>query len=438
MSKLEQLLVEQNPHWSERYQYDGLSRAQFQTVIDYLALPHIIAITGVRRCGKSTLLKQVMDYLINQQRVSPKNILFMNLEQPYLLQYASDINYLESIFQTWLTLQVPQGQLYVLLDEIQFFAHWPVFVKAHYESQHIKFIITGSNSSLLSSDLITLLSGRALAVELYPFSLSELMMVQGVSVENKTARYAAKHVIQNNLRSYIEYGGFPEIVTLENKQLSTDILEAYAKTIVFQDIAPRLNVRKSAELEMLFIYLITHIGSLSSYHKLAAHFSLSDKIIKDYIHAFSDAYLLFELEKFSFSLTARARAPKKIYAIDTGMANACGFRFSPNHGKLLENIIFIECKRRKYEIFYYKTAQDYEIDFLIKTENRLYPIQVAWDISQMETYTRETRALTAALNELQLDQAFLISLADAPPMPLDDARIQYISACEWLLINYCH
>lgn len=429
----EQILVDQNPHWNEEYHFDGIRREKFDQLAKYLSVPHVIAITGVRRCGKSTLLKQLIDELINNQQTPNQNILFLNLEQPYLLQYTDDINQLENIFQTYLTLKLPKGQIYVLLDEVQFFRNWPVFIKSHYEKKKIKFIITGSNSSLLSSEMITLLSGRALSIELYPLSFREYMTTFNIEFQTKEKRLANRQVLNHHLLNYIKNGSFPEIFHLPDEQLSNDILNAYAKTIIFQDIAPRLNLRKPNELEKLFAYLITNIGSICSYNKLASHFALSDKAIKDYIYAFSEAYLLFELEKFSFSVKNQQRANKKIYAIDTGMTNACGFRFSENHGKLLENTIYLECKRRGYEIFYYKTDSNFEVDFIIKKDRTIQAIQVSWDINQPDTYQREIRALSSTMDELNIDSGTLVTLSELTKPKNQDSRIKLTPAYEWLL-----
>lgn len=394
-----EIIVDQNRHWhSNAISISNLPRDKFTQLKAMLDIPHVIAVTGIRRCGKSTLLQQTIQYLLEHKKIAAENIFFLNLEQPYLLQFSQDINNLEKIFQEYLALKNPQGKIYVLLDEIQFFSNWPVFIKSHYETKNVKFIITGSNSSLLSSEMVTLLSGRAMPLELYPFSFKEIANTI-ISDYNDTSKIiSARNTLKPLLANLLETGAFPEIHVLPDKKLYPEILSNYAKTIVLQDIAPRLQVRKPKQLEELFSYLATNISAATSYSKLANHFSLSDKSIKEYIQAFSAAYLLFELKSFSYSMNPKGKIAKKIYLIDNGMANACGFRFSKNNGKLLENLIFIDCKQRDLDIFFYKTKNNLEIDFIIKKDNVSTPIQVAWEITSVETFQREIRALSTALD----------------------------------------
>jgi uncharacterized protein len=171
----EKIIIEQNPHWNGELYPSGFRREQFSKVLDFLPLPHIVAISGARRVGKSTLLKQLINYLIEEQKIESQNIFFMNLENPFLVQYADNVQFLQMIFEDYAKMKNPQGLVYCFLDEIQFFRDWQVFIKALYEQKKVKFFITGSNPSLLSGELMTLLSGRTLSVEILPFSFKELI-----------------------------------------------------------------------------------------------------------------------------------------------------------------------------------------------------------------------------------------------------------------------
>jgi predicted AAA+ superfamily ATPase len=429
----EEILIDQNPHWRVLPNVPGIKREKFLKLVEYLPIPQSIAIMGIRRCGKSILLKQLIYYLLNDYNVPRENVLFLNLEQPYLLKYSQDINNLENMFLEYMQLKNPNGQLYILLDEIQFFTNWPLFVKAHYEKQNVKFIITGSNSALLSSDLITLLSGRALPLELYPLSFKEIILDSGIDYKDKSEIIVEKGKIQNILTQMLNRGGFPEIRFIQEKSLACDILSNYAKTIVLQDIAPRLNIRKPYQLEELFMYLITNISCTTSYNKLSSYFSLSDKSIKEYIAAFRAAYLLFEVEKFSYSIKPQLKTIKKIYSIDCGLANACGFKFTHNNGKLLENLIFIDCQQRGLEIFFYKTNNNLEVDFIVKTKHEIFPLQVCWELNEGKTFLRETKALTTAMDELKLNKGYLLTMENNINFNLEDKRIIHIPAWKWLL-----
>ena len=428
----EHVLAEQNPHWKGELYSQGIERESFKRILSYLEVPQVISVTGVRRAGKSTLLKQTIDYLIEKEKVPPKNILFVNLEHPYFSQYSNSVEYLEKLFEDYLKMANPQGKIYCLLDEIQFFSDWPVFVKAHYEQKGIKFLITGSNSFLVSHELLTLLSGRTLPVEVYPLSFGEWMKMK-IPVKEWTtlALTQHRHELRRLCESFLRFGGFPEVTLLKEESLADDLLNAYAKTILYQDVASRLNIKKPVSLERLFYYLTSNIGSCFTYSGLAKLFDLTDKTIKEYIEALIDANLLFEVDRFFYSVKQQIRAPKKIYSIDPGMVNAIAFKFSENKGKLFENVIFLELKRKKLEIFYYKTDSDYEVDFITKDKDKLELIQVCIDLHE-KSEPRELRSLVQAAQELGLSQGTLITADTAKEWTLEGITIKALPLYQFL------
>jgi predicted AAA+ superfamily ATPase len=405
----ENIIVEQNPHWSGQMYEQGVARSCFPRLVDYLTTGMIVSVIGVRRAGKSTLLKQAINYLMQEKGVPPTNILFMNLEHPYFSSYSKNIEYLEKMYEDYIKLTQPEGKIYILLDEIQFFPEWPVFVKAHYEQKKVKFILTGSNSSLLAPDLITLLSGRTLTLEVFPLSFDEIVHAYDVDISNQIKLVKNRLKLNRLVDQMLKFGGFPEIVVNFQPSVAYDILNAYAKTILYQDVAPRLQIRKSVELERLFVYLISNIGKPFSYTNLSKLFDLTDKAVKEYVGAFCDSYLLFELEMFDYSLKKQIRNPKKVYSIDTGQVNAVAFQFSENLGRLLENLVFLELRRAGLELYYYKTQNNLEVDFLAKRRTRKALVQVAWDLDNEETLKREQRALFQALHEMKLDYGIIIT-----------------------------
>jgi predicted AAA+ superfamily ATPase len=149
----ENVIVEQNQHWSGELYDQGVCRSYFPKLLEYLSTGMVVSIIGVRRAGKSTLLKQTINYLI-AQKIPPKNILFLNLEHPYFSSFNKDVHYLQKIYEDYLKIANPSDKIYILLDEVQFFQEWPIFVKSLYEQKKVQFILTGSNSTLLSSDLM--------------------------------------------------------------------------------------------------------------------------------------------------------------------------------------------------------------------------------------------------------------------------------------------
>lgn len=432
----EAVIVDHNPHWDGTLYPEGVPRKVLAKVKQYLDLPHVIALVGVRRAGKSTLARQIINHLLRDKGVPPRNILFLNLENPQFSRYRTDVSYLERAYEDYLKLVSPEGTVYCFLDEVHFFSAWQVFVKAKYEQKSIKFIVTGSNSHLLSLEFITLLSGRALPVEVYPFSFREFAQAAGLNLPDAVAVTRERNRLRHLLDDYLRYGGFPEISSIELPTLKQEILVTYARNILYQDIVPRFAIKKAAEMDNLFFYLASNIASLYSYNKLSALVGLNDKTIKEFLSYFSDAYLMFTLDLFSFSVKEQIKSPKKVYAIDNGMVSAIGFSFSENRGHLLENQVFLELMRRGHELYYYKTTNGLEVDFACCIKGRITNlIQVVQTLGDDKTRNRELRALSKALEETGLERGDIVTYEEEGEISVDGRSIRIIPAHLYLLEN---
>ncbi|MEW5950043.1 MAG: ATP-binding protein [Thermodesulfobacteriota bacterium] len=425
----EDVIVDQNPHWTGGFYEEGIKRDILDKLKSYIDLPHIVSIVGVRRGGKSTLLKQLINHLLKDKGISPKNILFLNLETPYFSRYKDKVINLERIYEDYLKLTSPQGRIYCFLDEIQYFNEWQVFVKAHYEQKNIKFVITGSNSRLLSSELITLLSGRTIPLEVYPFSFKEFLRANGLDISDNILLLRKRHKIKGLWDEYLQYGGFPEIAFVEEKGAAREILSTYARNILYQDIAPRFKVKKIGDLDTLFFYLISNIAALYTYNTLSKLFELSDKTIKEYLRYFSDAYLLFTVDAFSFSVKKQIKSPKKIYTIDTGMASSVSFRFSEKVGQLLENMVFLELMRQGQDVFYYQTENRLEVDFICREGKKTTGlIQVTKETGEDRVKNREVRALQRAMEEMNIKNGLIVTYEDEGEIKIDASVIHIVPA----------
>jgi hypothetical protein len=237
------------------------------------------------------------------------------------------------------------------------------------------------------------------------------------------------------LENYLECGGFPAPLLEAKSHQRSHILNAYAKSIIYQDVIPRLKLRKPTELEELFTYMVSNIGKSFSYARLARHFSLSDKQVKEYLIALEDSFLLFEVDLFSYSVSKQIRNPKKIYAIDTGMVTALGIHFSKNVGRLLENGVFLELKRLNLRITYYKTRSDREVDFSVQKGTQLALVQVAWQTFDPETKEREITALVEALKELKLTSGLLLTSEEDWEKTFDGIRVVALSAYKFFCLK---
>lgn len=413
------ILTEQNPHWHGE-QYRFVAREQLQTLIDYLPLRQIITISGIRRCGKSVLAKQGIQHLL-EQGVAPTQILFLNLEQPWFIEYRHQAAYLNTLYDTYLQLTNPQGKVYVFLDEVQFFHNWQVFVKSKYESSDIKFIVTGSNSSLLSHDLNTLLSGRSLNIHLNTFSFREYLHYLGIAYHDALSRTRNRIAILQAFDTYLQWGGFFEVFTAPTPAIRQAILLSYAQNILYQDIVPRHQIRNATTLEHLFFYLMTHVTGEINYTTLSQTFGISDKTLRDYLDHFEATFLIKRLERFHHKPKERIKAPKKLYALDNGFLQTAT-KPTRNLGQALENLVFIELQRRSNTLSYVRDT--YEIDFF--DGQILY--QVSYTLEAEKTRRREQHALEHFGK--QLNKTGMILVAD-PLSKTDDYPTEIVAM--WLL-----
>lgn len=380
---MKSMLIEQNFHWNGKKQ-SYIKRVQLDKLIQYLPLKQIVTITGIRRCGKSTLAKQAIEYLI-EDGVPANNILFVNLEQPYFLEYKHNPNYLSTIYEEYLKLMNPKGKVYIVFDEIQFFDNWQVYIKSKYESSDIKFILTGSNSSMLSNELNTLLSGRSLNIHLDTFSFGEFLDFKNIKYKSEFERIKNKIDIQRAKDEYMKWGGFYEVFQVEEESIKSDILISYAKNIIYQDIVPRYNIRNSEALERLFFYLLSNVTGILNYTTLSKTFGISDKSIKEYINYFEDVFLLKRIDKFHNKQKEQIKSSKKIYALDNGFLQIAP-KHSDNLGISLENLVFNILNQKALHVTYLKDI--YEVDFYAK--DTMY--QVSFNINEEKTKNREINA----------------------------------------------
>jgi len=380
---MKNILIEQNPHWNNKH-INSIRREKLTELIDYLPLRQVITISGIRRCGKSTLAKQVISYLV-QNGINPYNIFFINLEQPYFLEYKHNANYLNTIYDEYLKLTNPQGKTYVIFDEIQFFENWQVFIKSKYESSDIKFIITGSNSSLLSNDLNTLLSGRTIGIHLNTFSFKEFLDYKGIAYNNEIERVTNRIDIARAKEEYLTWGGFYEVFDEPKEYIRKELLISYARNIIYQDIIPRYGIRNSNVLERLFFYLLSTATGILNYSKLAKIFDISDKSIKEYINYFEEVFLVRRVDKYHTKPKEKIRSSKKIYVTDNGFLQIAN-KHSKNLGIALENEVYNVLYANDNSVTYMR--EKYEVDFY--TQNILY--QVAYNIDDEKTRKRELGA----------------------------------------------
>lgn len=381
-----------------------------------LATKKIVAISGIRRSGKSTLLWEI------SQRLN--GFYYLNFEDERLLNFSAENfnDILEVFFELW------GEQKNILFDEIQNVPGWEKFVRRLFDEEY-KIFITGSNSKLLGSELATSLTGRHIKHELFPFSFNEYLACYKFEFKkNYTTKDKAS--IKKHLQKYIEHGGFPEIISSNNSK--TELSQLY-QDIIIKDLLVRFGIKEIHSFRELAIYLVSNITSYISFNNLAKILNISSvTTVKNFISYFEEAYILFSVQLFDYSYKKQIINNKKIYVIDTGIYNAISLRFSNNTGMLFENIVFIELKRRNKEIFYYKGNA--ECDFLIRHGIKITEaVQVCSDISDVQTLEREIRGLLEACTKLNLREGIIITYDTEKSQMHRGIKLHFIPLWKWLI-----
>ncbi len=420
-------LKEWNVWWTKENidELSGIEREKTNEIIKLLSSRHMKVLAGIRRSGKSTMLYQIIQRLI-KKGISPKNILFINMEDGALLESDFD-----SIIGSYLENVDPKGDIYLFIDEIQNREKWEFWVKTQYDLKKFKQIfISGSSSSLLLSKYASLLTGRQFSFLVYPLSFKEFLKFKKINYDLKFITKEQKAKIKALLKEYLQYGGFPEVVLEKEKHR---ILVEYYTSIIERDIIAKYGLEEK-KVKDLCRYVISNVSSLHSYKRLASSVNLSPTTIISYLHYIENSYLLYHVPIFSYKVRDHLQYPRKIYCADTGLVNSVAFQFSSNIEKLYENAVFIELKRRNKEIFYWKSKQQYEVDFIIKDCLRIKElIQVCYNIKDEETKRREIRSLLKAMNEFKLKKGTIITEDYSEKEEVKNKIIEYIPLWSWLL-----
>ena len=424
------VLGEWNPWWTEKTvpeEFIGKRRREYSSISESLNLPEVTIITGVRRSGKSTLMYQMIDGLLKKELV-PEQILLANFEDPKIAATT-----LEELYEAYRTRINPDRKAYVFFDEVHKKEGWEKWIRKQYDlKKDCKFIITSSSSHLLKKEYSTLLTGRNLSFEVFPLSFREYLSFTGVQADDKAleldiAPPEQRYAIGNALEEYLNHGGFPDAVTKE-EPFKTKILLQYFDDIIYKDIVDRYNVdaRKTKELAQ---YLITNFTKTVSLRSIRNVLGLSYETTKDYLGYYQDAYLLFSLEHFSYSLKEQKTRPSKAYCIDDGLRNAASFRFSKDAGRLAENLVYITLRQKGQNAYYWTDGQK-EVDYIIKNPDQtLTAINVAYTD---EIDEREVKSIQEFKKQHPKTREMIIITQNTQKT---EGGIRYVPLWKWLLLD---
>jgi len=370
-------------------------------------------VTGIRRCGKSTLLKQLSEKL--------DSFYYLNFDDERLLKFS--VEDFDSLLILWKKLYKSKT---IILDEIQNVKNWERFIRRIYDEDY-KIILTGSNAKLLSGDLSTHLTGRHIKLELYPFSFSEYLRFKNFDSDKwKTTDRLAKLLRLTD--EYVENGGFPEYVIFGD----VDYLKRIFEDILYKDLIVRFKIREIKSFRELANFLFTNFTSEISYNSLQRALNFKSVVsVKNYIGHLQESYLLHELYKYDYSLKKQIVYNKKIYSVDNGLRNQVSFRFSEDSGKLLENTVFLQLKRSGKELYYYKNKR--ECDFLIKQKTKIIEAIQVTDVISAANRERELNGLIAAMESFNLKKGLIITRNQEEKFRSQGREILVLPIYKWLL-----
>lgn len=397
---------------------ETVRREILDEILKWIDDNRVLILTGLRRSGKSTLLQQLM--------VETKKWCYLNFEDERLIDFkAQDFEMLnEVLLEAYGTAKI------YYFDEIQNIEKFETFIR-RLQDEGKKIIITGSNATLLSKEFGTRLTGRYKAFEIYPFSFHEFLRFSSMDLKVTDWYETNKKVkLLEHFESYLKIGGLPEYVKNNDKEYIRTVFE----NILYKDVITRYSIKREKTIKELVNILATNVASQITYNSLKQTLSLSNAItVKEYISYLNNSYLFFELLKISYSIKKQLASPRKIYLVDSAFHQVCGSTFSPDKGKILENFVFIQLKRKNNELYYHSNKK--ECDFILKDGKEItQAIQVCYNLNNTNR-EREVAGLIEAMNAYNLKEGTIITFEQSEEVTIDARKIKIIPAAIWALKN---
>ena len=393
----------------------------------------IICISGVRRSGKSTIIRQIAKELIKEK--GEKNTLIVNFEDERFSE--RNLNTLIDTYNCYLEKVKPTGKKpFIFLDEIQNINDWERFVRGMHERKEAKIVVSGSSSKLLSAELATLLTGRHILYTLYPLSFKEFLFFNNILINSDIDIVSKRIEIKKMIGEYLEFGGFPEIVLSSEKKR---IILSYFETIISRDIIERFRIREREKIRILAKFYLTNIASPITFNKISRFLKLPLTTVERFSDYLETSHLIFFVKRFSYSIKEQEKSQRKVYTVDCGLSNTIGFRFAEKFGKIMENVVATELKRKQtmnpqLEIYYWKDYQQREVDFVLKERTQVTQvIQVSSNIENINTKERELKSLSKAMDEFKLKEGLVITEDIEGEEEINRNKIVYKPLWKWLL-----
>ena len=400
--ELKEIILDQNKNISSNM----IERDAFKFILDNAKNPFVKIISGIRRSGKSTILKQ-----IRKEIEGP----YVNFDDERFIEFT--IKNFQELYK--LLLEIYGNKKYFYFDEIQNIVGWERFARRISEEGKNLFI-TGSNASMLSRELGTHLTGRHITFKLFPFSFKEYLKFNKLKVKQDAE-------IKKSFERYLYEGGFPEYLKTKN----TDYLKSLYESILYRDVMARYGLTNERALKELIYLSANSISKEISFNSVKKLIGISSTTtISDYFSYLENTYLLFLVPRYDYSLKKQIHSNKKLYLIDNGLAHQLGFSFSKNKGRLLENLVFIELKRQDKEVYYFQEKG--ECDFLLRENKIKKAIQVCYELTK-ENREREVNGLLAAMKKFGLKEGMILTMDHEEEIAIKNKKIIVKPVWKWML-----
>ncbi len=396
-----------------------------------LDIEKIVVLTGARRSGKTSLLLNTIKKLLN---IIPKeNIIYINFEDERLTLESDE---LDLILQSYLELYPDKdlSSCYFFFDEIQEVDGWEKFVRRCDDSISRHIYITGSNAKLLGSEIATALRGRAYRIEVFPLSFREYLSFLDVELEYNSSTNRAK--IINSFEKYLHFGGFPEIVKIDDNEIKRKVLQEYYDVMIFRDILERYNQTNIHAIKYFLKRLIESVKSTISISKIhnemkTLGFRVGKNSLYEYLEFAEAVYFALVANKYDKSIKRQELADKKGYIIDNGFLSAITHKYSSDYGKKLENLVAIELRRAGCALQFAKNGK--ECDFIVENNGKQIALQVCADLSSFETLNREIEGAIYGARQAGVDNAIILSMAEEKSIAQDGVSIEVVPAWKFCI-----
>lgn len=392
-------------------------------------LKKVNVLYGVRRSGKTYILFHVF-------KNNKASSMYIDFEDERLAGFnLTDFEKLKDIFFEIKPELIGKKDSIFLFDEIHVVEGWEKFCRRLVEREGIKVFIAGSSTKIMPHEIHASLRGRSWSIEIFPFSFREFITTKGLDINEKGLVYSSKKpLVKKYFLEYLKWGGFPEVTLASSNYEKRKILNEYIGAMYFKDLVERYKIKNINLLETLWEKIFSSFSkklSLKAFYKqFKDKLPFSKETLYSYYNHFIESCLAFEVKKFSDSEYVRMRNPSKLYLIDTGLSRKVK---SEDNGRLLENLVFLELKRRNVEMFYFQEQN--ECDFIVKENENLSALQVTWELNE-NNKERELNGLLEACKQLKSDKGVILTYDYEDELKLEGIKIDISPVWKWLIIYH--